>query len=161
MSDGVMFDKDSAALVAQATRRVLHLPHGDNPAGYDHKPRGGGLASDYTGPWACVQKDSTTVTIKAHDIEGGYICKSLVIAGLTTTEHASDEDLTILVSGVVYAHVTESAGVYSVVFGNAATLPAQTSGHFYAPLAYVTFADGTITGLAQAQHGQIYPNRIV
>lgn len=110
---------------------------------------------EYIGPWAVVQKDATTATIKAY-AAGSYPSKSLVIAGLTTKEQTTDADVTISTSGVVYADITQSGGTYSIAYANTAALPAQSSTHYYVELAAVTFASGAISALNQTQYGQIH-----
>lgn len=155
MAKGVMFDKDSAVQIADGIRRIGSTPYGSLMMARPHKSRGGSVASDYNGPWAIIQKDATTVTVKAQDLANGYLCKSLVIAGLTTQEHATDADVTISASGVIYADITQSAGVYSIAFGNAASLPSQTSTHYFVPLAWVLFENGTIAQLVQDRHQSI------
>lgn len=128
-----------------------HLKRQDSPS----LPGGISGSSDYYGPWAVVQKNTTTVTVKAY-AAGSYLSKSLVIAGLTTEEQATDADVTVTTSGVIYADITQSGGTYSIAYANASALPAQSSTHYYVELAAVTFASSAITGLSQTQYGQIH-----
>lgn len=151
---GVSFDKKSAERISDVVRRVENSPFGQMPYRNNHKPRGGG-SSDYFGPWAVIEKNATTVTIKAQDATNGYLGKSLMVAGLTTKEQTTDVDVTITTTGAVYVQIMQSGGTYSFTFANAA-LPAQTAGNLYVALTYVTFASSAITGLQQAQYGQIH-----
>jgi len=118
--------------------------------------KGGGTSSaqsSYTGPWAVVRKDDTTATVKAQG--DGYPCVSRVVAGLITTVHSTDADVTITVDGEVYLHVTVSGTTYTLAFANAATLPAQTAGNYYVSLARVEFADSKIGTITQIKTSDI------
>lgn len=118
--------------------------------------KGGGTSSaqsSYTGPWAVVRKSDTVVTVKAAGT--GYPCVSRVIAGLVTTVHAADADVTITVDGEVYLHVTVSGTTYTLAFANAATLPAQTAGNYYVSLARVEFTDSKIGTITQIKTSDI------
>jgi len=151
----VAFDRKSAERIGDVVRRVEAMPTGDYPRRSRHKSRFT-AGSEYMGPWAVVEKDTATVTVKAYDLTNGYVCRSLLIAGLTTQTHSADADVTITTSGAVYAKITFAGGVYVFEFVNAAALPEQAAGILYVALAYVTFADSAITTLQQAQYGQIH-----
>lgn len=165
MAKGVTFDRDSAVLVARATRRVLGMPYGDMPENTPHRARGSTPYSGYSGPWAVIDSSTTDdsdppvpipqVTIKAQDITGGYPCVSRVIAGMATVIHGTDSDVAITVDGEVYADITVTGETYSIAFANASDLPAQSDEHCYVSLARVEFKDGAITNITQVKTSDI------
>ena len=108
----------------------------------------------YNGPFKVVKKDASTVTIKAYD-GSKYYAHNYIIAGLSRIESAADVDVTITVTGSVYAKVIYSASVYSVTYHNEATLPSQVDGEYYFELAAIDFTDSKAIVKQQVQYGYI------
>lgn len=113
--------------------------------------RGG---ESYYGPFSIVQKNDTTVTVKAKD-GADYFADNLIVMGLETGNVASDTDITISVSGSIYIKVTYYGGV-QYAFGNASSLPNQVNGQVYIELYSVEFADGAIQSLNRSRGGHIH-----
>jgi len=63
--------------------------------------------------------------------------------------------VTVTDNGVIYVTITREGTVDVSDPAFATTLPAQTDTTIAWPLAYVTFADNAVTGIWQAQYGQI------
>jgi hypothetical protein len=119
---------------------------------------GGGGAAEYAGPYTVVKKDDITVTVILIADDENYFQDSKIISGLTETDAGTDVDVTITVSGVVYADVIYSSG-WVIAFANAAAKPAQVTDHIYIELAQVVFTDSKIVTIRQIQEGQIFPTQ--
>lgn len=112
-------------------------------------------SSSYSGPFAVVKKDDTTVTILGYHADEDRNWKNYVYAGLTATEVAEQDKASITTSGYLYLDVTYSSG-YSVAVGFATSVPAQSATHYYHPLAWIECADSKISSVLQMQYGQIF-----
>lgn len=114
---------------------------------------GGG---EYLGPFKCVEKNSTTITVQGYDVSEEQFFHNNVIIGLEKVENTGDSDVTITNNGVVYAHITGSPSSYSVSYLFATSLPAQTFGNVYVTLANVRFSGGVITEVNQIWDEEIH-----
>ena len=119
-----------------------------------HKIYGNVSSDTYNGPFQCVRKNDTTVTIKAYD-GSTYYAHNYIIAGLDRIEVTTDVDVTITASGFVYIHVWYSGG-YQYSFSNVAALPSQTDGHYYKTIAMVKLESGVCSVLAQVCRDEIH-----
>ena len=117
--------------------------------------------SKYSGPFAVVQKDSTTVTILGYHADEGRNWKNYIDVGLDAPLELAEQDVTISAAGWVYLALTQTAGAYNTpTAAFAATLPTQDNTHFYKRLAFVEFDSGAITNITQWVYGGIdYPGR--
>lgn len=127
------------------------------PNGYlieTDRAAGAGGAGTYSGPFAVIKKNDTTITIKAYD-GVDYLGRNRIVAGLESAIVSADTDVTITTSGPVYVKITYSSGiVYN--FYNAASLPGQVNGEVYKTIAEVLFVGGKITQRTQVQRDEIH-----
>lgn len=156
---GCMFTKGAAERIATATRQVEASPLGRTPGGRYHKTHTG-TPSLYSGPFACVAKDDTTVTVLGYNASEGRYFSDYAIFG-TSTEEVPETDVSSITSDCwIYIRVSYSSGYSLVIEGNS-TLPTQTATEMFIPLAYVKCADSKISSITQIQYGTIhYPGRV-
>ena len=136
----------------KSTIAVKHLPGGSfiscliNPGGGG----GGGGSSTYTGPWAVIKEDDTTVRVLGYNASGQRYIKNKVYIG-TNEVIVTEQKVTVEASGFVYLDVIPS---YDVSIATAAETPVQEDGHRYIELAYVIVVDSKVLSIEQILHGQ-------
>lgn len=116
-------------------------------------------ASKYTGPFAVIKKDDTTVTVVCLADDATYFQTSQIRSGLTVQNMTANADVTITVTGYVYAVIAYYGSAFTITFANASSMPEQTATTLYVPLARVTFTSSKIAKIMQEQEGQIYPTQ--
>jgi hypothetical protein len=154
-----MFTRGAAERIATATRQVEGSPLGRIPGGRHHKTHAG-TPSLYSGPFACVSKDDTTVTVQGYNASEGRYFKNYAILGTSQNEVAEADVSGLTSDAYVYLDITYSSG-YSIALASAAALPAQSATHCFVPIAFVKCADSKISSITQIQYGTIhYPGRV-
>lgn len=112
---------------------------------------GGGGSSAYDGYFAVVKATDTTVSVIDGADTANAIC-GYYEHGIQRVAVAKPEAITVSTTGFIYVTITyTTAYVFTFAFGT--TLPASTSGSIVRKIADVTFADGKITTITQAQDG--------
>lgn len=152
--ESVQLERGTAQRMARATLAVENQPFGYRLTRRNRKHLSENAGDTYEGPFKVINKDASTVTIKAYD-GSQYYAHNYIIAGLSRIESTSDVDVTITATGSVYAKIVYSAGSYVVTYHNAASLPAQADGEYYVELAAVDFTDSKASVKQQIQYGNI------
>jgi len=110
----------------------------------------------YDGPWAVSQDpaNANKVIVGANRASTRPdLC--IVHPSNVFSKTSASSAVTVTANGVIYVTVTREGTVAVSNPAFATTLPAQTDTTIAWPLAYVTFASSAVTGIWQAQYGQI------
>jgi len=159
----VVFDKDSAKLIAEATRRTLGMPYGEVGKRKGHRMPGSNV-SDYDGPFAVIDSsyvDDTDpdnpvsvaqITVCGYYEPEGRLLYAVMNLGLEWVEF-EETDLIITNGGYPFIKITNTNNVYETEVVVLEDLPTQTNTEFYWLLPYyVNFANGVITSIEEARN---------
>jgi len=110
-------------------------------------------ASSYSGPFAVVKKDDTTVTVQGYNFDEGRYFNNEIDIGLGTNIQVAEADISgITTDSVIYVKITYSNGNYTAVLGShISTLPAGTDTEYYERIAFVHCSAGKIADITQCQ----------
>ena len=119
--------------------------------------RGGGVgggSSDYSGPFAVVKKDDTTVTVYGYNATAKRYFYNYVDIGIETPIIVAETDKTISSSAWVYLKIAYSS-TYTITIETASTFPAQTNTELYIRLASVAVESSKISEIIQYHYGNV------
>jgi hypothetical protein len=111
-------------------------------------------AAAYDGPWAVSQFSATQVKVGVNRAATRPdLC--IVHPSNVFSKQSASSAITVTANGVIYVTVTREGTIAVSDPAFAILLPTQTNTTISIPLAYVTFLAGAVTGIWQAQYGQL------
>lgn len=122
-----------------------------SPNRHKESPAAESGSAEYAGYFKAVKATDTTVSVVDGATPANAIC-GYYEHGIERIAVAKPEAITITATGFIYVTITYTTEyVFTFAFGT--TLPASANGSIVRKLADVTFADGKITTITQAQQG--------
>jgi hypothetical protein len=112
---------------------------------------GGGGSSAYDGYFKVVKASDTTVSVIDGAAPASSTC-GYYEHGIQRVAVTKPSAITVSATGFIYVTITYTT-VYVFTFAFGTTLPASANGSIVRKIADVTFADGKITAITQAQQG--------
>lgn len=146
----VLASPRTVAAIRTADAISRNLGGGKMRKGTPSQPSG----ETYEGPFKCVMKDATTVTVQGYNYDEERYFVNYVILGDSRISISEADVEGITLNSYIYLDITYSSG-YSAAIASAESLPLSSSTHYYIPLAFVICIDEEISSITQMQFGII------
>ena len=153
MTTRYVFSENDVSRQREINSRVERITGSIPQAASRHKesPVSEAGSAEYVGYFKVVKASDTTVAIVDGADPTNVTC-GYYEHGIQRVAVSKPEAITVTATGFIYVIITYTT-VYVFTFAFGTTLPASQNGSIVRKIADVTFADGKITAITQAQQG--------